>query len=143
MARVPQEARFVSGIAMRAVLERIIEHARETFPRECCGMLLGKADRVIDAVRARNLADEPHRFLIDPKDHIDAMREARRRQLDVVGFYHSHPQTAAVPSASDRAEAAYPEHLYLIVSLANAQAEARLFRFVDGDFEEVGLAADF
>ena len=70
----------------------------------------------------------PTRFLIDPKDHIDARRRARAQGLDVVGFYHSHPHSPPDPSSSDEAEASYPDHLYLIVGLASEPPDVRLYR---------------
>jgi proteasome lid subunit RPN8/RPN11 len=123
-------------IVRRAALDAAIAHARETAPAECCGMLLGTPDVVMEARPARNLATDPNRFLIDPKDHIDARREARARAFDVVGFYHSHPHSAAVPSETDLAEASYPYHLYLIVGLAGEQPDSRLYRLEDRGFKE-------
>jgi proteasome lid subunit RPN8/RPN11 len=123
-------------IVRRAALDAAIAHARETAPAECCGMLLGTPDVVMEARPARNLATDPNRFLIDPKDHIDARREARARAFDVVGFYHSHPHSAAVPSETDLAEASYPHHLYLIVGLAGEQPDSRLYRLDDRGFRE-------
>jgi proteasome lid subunit RPN8/RPN11 len=123
-------------IVCRAALDAAIAHARETAPAECCGMLLGTPDVVMEARPARNLATDPNRFLIDPKDHIDARREARARAFDVVGFYHSHPHSAAVPSETDLAEASYPHHLYLIVGLAGEQPDSRLYRLEDRGFRE-------
>jgi [CysO sulfur-carrier protein]-S-L-cysteine hydrolase len=124
-------------IVRRAALDVVVSHARETAPAECCGVLLGAPEIVMDARPARNLATDPNRFLIDPKDHIDARREARAHDLDVVGFYHSHPRSAAVPSPTDFAEASYPEHLYLIVGLASEQPEVRLYRLTAGAFLEL------
>jgi proteasome lid subunit RPN8/RPN11 len=124
-------------IVRRAALDAVVSHARETAPAECCGVLLGAPEAVIDARPARNLATDPNRFLIDPKDHIDARREARARGLDVVGFYHSHPHSAAVPSAVDLEEASYPDHLYLIVGLASERPEVRLYRLTTGAYFEL------
>jgi desampylase len=121
----------------RAALAGIVAHARSAKPAECCGLLIGTGTAVTASVPARNLADLPTRFLIDPQDHISAIREARRLGLAVLGFYHSHPHSAAVPSETDREEASYPDHLYLIASLANEPPEIRLFRFADGNFLEV------
>jgi proteasome lid subunit RPN8/RPN11 len=123
-------------IVRRAVLDAVIAHARDAAPLECCGVLLGTPDAVIESRRARNLATDPNRFLIDPGDHIDARREARMRGIDVVGFYHSHPHTAAVPSERDLAEASYADCLYLIVSLAEEQAAASFYRLEAGGFRE-------
>jgi proteasome lid subunit RPN8/RPN11 len=74
---------------------------------------------------------------MDPKDHIDGRRDARRRGLAVVGFYHSHPRSPAEPSATDLSEASYPDHLYLIVSLAAEPPDVAVFRFVGGTFHAV------
>jgi proteasome lid subunit RPN8/RPN11 len=118
-----------------AALDRIVAHARSLAPDECCGVLIGDADHVVDAVPAHNIADRPAvRFLIDPKDHLAALKDARSRGLDVVGFYHSHPRSAAIPSETDRAEANYPQHLFLIVSLKDARPDLQLYWFLDGNF---------
>ena len=122
-------------ILPRAVRDLVVAHARDAAPSECCGLLLGSETTIASAVRARNLSENPARFLIDPKDHIQARRDARAAGLDVVGFYHSHPQSAAVPSATDVAEAAYPDHLYLIVGLTGETADVRLYRFTGETFE--------
>jgi proteasome lid subunit RPN8/RPN11 len=118
-----------------SAVDRIVAHARGLAPDECCGVLIGNADQVFDAVPARNIADRPAvRFLIDPKDHLAALKDARRRGLDVVGFYHSHPRSPAIPSATDLAEANYPQHLFLIVSLEDATPDLQLYWFLDGNF---------
>jgi proteasome lid subunit RPN8/RPN11 len=120
------------------VIEHVVRHTREAVPEECCGILLGTGDRIEDARRGRNSSDQPTvRFVLDPRDHVAAIREARGRGLTVVGFYHSHPRSAAVPSETDRAEASYPGQLVLIVGLAGEPADVRLYRFADGNFLEV------
>jgi proteasome lid subunit RPN8/RPN11 len=123
-------------IVRQSALDTAVSHARETAPAECCGVLLGGPDVVTHARRARNLATDQNRFLIDPKDHFDARREARAHGLDVVGFYHSHPRSAPLPSPTDLTEAAYPDHLYLIVGLAGEEADVRLYRLEAGGFTE-------
>ena len=99
-----------------------------------------RADRIVEAVRARNVAGEPRsRFVIDPADHFAGLRVARARGLEVVGFYHSHPASPPEPSARDIAEFSYPGHLYAIVSLVAEPAEVRLFRFDQGNFQRVSF----
>lgn len=116
----------------RVALDAIVAHAREAAPAECCGLLLGSSGMVIEAVRTRNVAaDQLSRFVIDPKEHIDHRRQARQRGLEVAGFYHSHPRSAVSPSATDRAELSYADHLYLIVSLAQEPPEVGLFSLDD------------
>ncbi len=88
-----------------SALSDILHHARETAPRECCGLLVGSGDSVVRTVRAANLDAAPTRYSIDPIDHFRAIRGARADGLEVVGAYHSHPASAAIPSATDIAEA--------------------------------------
>ena len=118
----------------------MVRHARACAPDECCGLLLGREGAIVEAVRARNVAADPAtRFLIDPADHFAAMRTARAQALVIVGFYHSHPRSAAEPSPRDVAEFDYPDHLYAIVSLRTEPAEIRLFRLVSGNFRPVSF----
>ena len=124
-----------------AALESIVAQARAVQPLECCGLLIGSGTVISEARQTANVSEVPNRFFIDPKGHIDGRRDARLRGLEVLGFYHSHPQTRAQPSATDRAEAAYPGSLHLIVSLATNPPEARLFRFEGEDFIEVAYVA--
>lgn len=80
-------------------------------------MLLGVAGHVYESRRASNLSDHPDRYLLDPRAHVAALRETRRRELQVVGFYHSHPHSPPVPSPTDLAESTYPDALQIIVGL--------------------------
>jgi desampylase len=116
----------------RSALEAIRRHAEKASPRECCGVLVGRDDEILQAIEARNLATDPNRYLLDPADHIAIRRTARASGLAVVGFYHSHPHSAARPSPTDQAEASYPDHLYLIAGVD----EVRLFRLTGGNFVE-------
>jgi proteasome lid subunit RPN8/RPN11 len=114
-----------------------MQHALDTLPRECCGVLVGAGADVREAVAVRNLADDPNQFVLDPQGHIDARRAARSRGLDVVGFYHSHPHSEPEPSPTDLANASYPNHLYLIVRPLPGAGKARLFRFHGDGFSEL------
>jgi proteasome lid subunit RPN8/RPN11 len=127
----------VTVVIGRRAHDDIVVHAREAAPAECCGLLIGTGDTIVEAARTTNLANDPNRFEMDPGDHIRARREARARGLDVLGFYHSHPRSPATPSARDRAEAWYPDYLYLIVSVRTDPAEVRLYRLNADSFIEV------
>jgi len=124
---------------VRAALAEMVVHAMAAKPAECCGMLIGAGTAVTEAAAARNIAERPTRFLIDPQDHIDAIRRARARGLEVLGFYHSHPHSPAVPSETDVEEASYPNHLYVIVGLQHQTPEIRCFRLTDGNFLELAF----
>jgi proteasome lid subunit RPN8/RPN11 len=138
MARVARALTLPFEISA-AARDAVVAHARAVRPAECCGILLGAGRLIVEAVPARNLSPHPTRFLIDPKDHIDTRRDARARGLEVLGFYHSHPHSPPWPSETDTSEACYDEAVHLIVSLAGASAEARLFRIVAGTVTELAL----
>jgi proteasome lid subunit RPN8/RPN11 len=127
-----QELKILPG-----VLTAVAAHAERAAPAECCGILLGLDSEIVEAFSARNLSDDPGRFLVDPSDHFAARRAARERGLDVVGFYHSHPHSPPEPSATDLAEASYPDSVHLIVSLRSASPAVKLFRFRNNGFLEV------
>jgi proteasome lid subunit RPN8/RPN11 len=103
-------------------LQTIGRHATASYPDECCGVLIGRAmedatvvERVLSVGNERQ--DSRHnRFLISPETILAAQKEARGLGLDIVGYYHSHPDHPARPSDFDR-EHAWPWVSYLIVSL--------------------------
>ncbi|HYA58110.1 MAG TPA: M67 family metallopeptidase [Thermoplasmata archaeon] len=133
------------------VLDTIRGHARETYPDECCGFLLGavepgmSSDRrnVGTAERAPNefAGERRRRFLILPEELRAAEARADARGLVVVGFYHSHPDHPARPSAYDR-DHAWPWYVYLVVSITSSEVPAVGVFELDGDrgeFDEVGF----
>lgn len=115
----------------RHALETILRHGERDYPQECCGLLLGKAAeagkrQAVEAQPLRNAhaASPRNRFEFDPREHLEAQRAARARGLSVVGFYHSHPDHPARPSATDLEQAAWPGYSYLIISVAQGRAAA-------------------
>lgn len=141
-APVRNESRPPPRVRVRqAVLDEMDAHAREEWPNECCGLLIGRTDQIARLVRARNLRASPTRYLVDPEDHFAAIRLARAEGLELVGAYHSHPGAPPVPSATDLAEATDRHHLYVIVSpgVETLRPEVRAFRLTDAGFESVEL----
>jgi proteasome lid subunit RPN8/RPN11 len=103
-------------------------HGEQTYPHECCGVLLGQFDGnqhvVTSVARCGNTRDDsPHnRYNIDPKELVRIQREGRERGEDIVGFYHSHPDHPAMWSATDLAEAHWFGCSYVITSVEKAKA---------------------
>jgi len=120
-------------------LDRIVAHAVEDLPNECCGLLIGSADVVEDAARARNRKRSPTKFEVEPADHFQAIRRARSAGLQIVGAYHSHPNGPSDLSESDRARLTDPSMVQVIVSLADGARSVRAFRFVDRNFVPLEL----
>jgi proteasome lid subunit RPN8/RPN11 len=111
-------------------LEQIRLHGEADYPHECCGLLIGSfdasgakvADEILPIGNSREEPAKRTRFLIAPEDLMRGEKHARQRQRDVVGFYHSHPDHPAVPSAFDL-EHAWPVYSYVIVSVRDGRAE--------------------
>jgi desampylase len=117
----------------------IVAHARHASPEECCGLLLGNGDRIVDATPVPNTALDPVRhYLIDPRSHFEVIRDARRRALNVIGAYHSHPRSSSMPSPTDRAEG-FGQFVFLIVGLGPEPAEVSAWTWTDGNFTALPL----
>ena len=114
--------------ASKDVVESIRRHAEETYPEECCGLLLGSlrdAENVVTGARAvqnRNENRRVDRYVIDPGDYRSVDLEARKKGLDIVGVYHSHPDHPAEPSATDLEQATFPGYTYVIVSVLDGRS---------------------
>jgi proteasome lid subunit RPN8/RPN11 len=102
----------------RPAFEAIQAHGSEGYPDEICGLMLGNDHVVTDVRRARNIIVERSRdrYEIDPLDQIRIQREADAAGLDVVGYYHSHPDHPAQASRFDT-ERAWAGYVYVIVSI--------------------------
>jgi proteasome lid subunit RPN8/RPN11 len=114
------ESKDSAGSEMRisqAALDTVFAEAARAHPHECCGLLLGRGNRIERAVPAVNVHPEPARqFEIDPQALVDAHRAARAGGPEVVGYYHSHPFGPAEPSVTDRAQASGDGRAWAIVA---------------------------
>lgn len=113
----------------RADYNALRRHGEETYPHECCGVLLGHfeddgARAVTSTTRCGNTrTDSAHnRYNIDPKELVRIQREGRERGEDIVGFYHSHPDHPAQWSPTDFAEAHWIGCSYVITSVEKGKA---------------------
>jgi proteasome lid subunit RPN8/RPN11 len=122
------------------VIDDVVAHARTEAPNECCGLLAGSIELIDQSIPAHNVKASPTAYLVDPADHFAAIRRLRAEGRAIIGAYHSHPRSEAVPSEADVSEAHYPEFVYLIVSLANPDApDLRAYEIKDGNFTPIGL----
>ncbi len=124
--------------------DAVRSHAAREYPNECCGVLLGRVEggtrEILEAVPLPNLRAAPgggedvlplespgleserNRFLIDPRDQLRVEKDARARGLEVLGYYHSHPDHPARPSIYDR-DHAWPWYAYIIVSVQRGEPQ--------------------
>jgi len=123
-------------------------HGEETYPNECCGIMLGKTEgedtRVEALIRAGNTrTDSAHnRYHIAPQELIKAQREGRKAGLDIVGFYHSHPDHPAMWSSTDFAEAHWFGCSYVITAVEKGKSAITNSFLLTGTGEEDKAFAD-
>jgi proteasome lid subunit RPN8/RPN11 len=131
----------------RAALDAIREHARRDSPHECCGLLIGTAGEVLEAVPATNVAADPlRRFEVAPTEHLAQIRRCRdivaqgTPGVAVIGVYHSHPRNGPEPSPTD-AEQAFEQFLYVIAGPVEAETpmEIRGYRLTAGRLQRAEL----
>lgn len=126
-------------------LSQIVAQAERTYPEECCGILVGSSTaatapggparfRVVQLIEADNQREEAsrhNRYVIDPLELLRAQKSARAQDLEVLGYYHSHPDHPSAPSDFDR-DHAWPNTSYLIVSVREGKArDHRSWRLLD------------
>jgi proteasome lid subunit RPN8/RPN11 len=123
-------------------------HGEETYPHECCGVLLGRVteegNHVREIVRAGNTrTDSAHnRYHIAPQELVKIQRQARGLGLDIVGFYHSHPDHPAQWSKTDFAEAHWLGCSYVITAVEQGQAKTTNSFLLRGTNEDDKAFAD-
>lgn len=144
----PGTPRVVLPAAMR---DAIVAHARGELPNEACGLIAGTAAPAEGGLATtwhatRNRAASPLRYEVHPEDLLRAIIAIDDAGEAIWGIVHSHVRSAARPSATDVGAAFYPEALYLVVSLADDEADpdtgapsVRAWRIVDGSAFEVAL----
>lgn len=121
---------------MRAMGER-------AYPNEGCGILLGGFGNEVEVVEVRegtNLREDRarDRYILDPKDILQAEKDARERGIEVVGFWHTHPDHPAQPSQYD-ADYAWPEYVYVIMAIhSGSQVDVNAFVLRQEDPPELG-----
>jgi proteasome lid subunit RPN8/RPN11 len=122
--------------------EMLRAHGEQTYPHECCGVLLGRAsegtnvvEQIVPAGNTRT--DSAHnRYQIAPVELIRIQRQARALSLDIVGFYHSHPDHPAQWSKTDFAEAHWLGCSYVITRVAHGKADVTNSFHLQGTSEE-------
>lgn len=118
----------------------MIRHALEKAPLECCGLLFGPSStpQYIESISPmRNIMESPTEFSIDPQELINSLRDRRSSGQQLIGIYHSHPNSKALPSFRDTSEFYYHDVSYWIISLISpAKPSLRCFRWLNRGFLE-------
>ncbi len=126
------------------VREQMIAHAREQFPKECCGMLAGVDGKPVKVVRATNSEDSEFRYRVDDRELLHFLHDNDDNGWDFLAVYHSHTRSEAYPSPTDvRLASNWPDPYYVLVSLEDQENPVvRAFRITDGEISEVPTGDD-
>jgi proteasome lid subunit RPN8/RPN11 len=124
----------------RKLQDEIVAHARESAPRECCGLLFGDGEVVDRVVRGRNVHPTPEtRYEIDPAQLRKALLSGDDSDRYLVGIYHSHPATKPEPSYTDVTSARWPAQVYVLTSLRSEPPEVFAYRITNGEAKKIPI----
>jgi proteasome lid subunit RPN8/RPN11 len=121
------------------ILDKIIEHARQEYPLESCGILAGKNGKIIKFYPMVNTNKSSFCYLMEPIEQLRVFEEIEKEKLELTAIYHSHPHTAAFPSQRDVDYAFYPDSLILIVSLLEKAPQIEAFQIENGKIEKKAI----
>ena len=111
-------------------VDEMIEHSIQEDPNECCGILAGSNGVISSLYRVKNSTPSPFRYVMDPKDQMNVMKETDELGLDLIAFYHSHTHSPAYPSETDTrmaVESGWVDFCYVLVSLEREDPEVKFY----------------
>ena len=126
----------------RQLLDEVIAHAREDAPNECCGMIATSDGQAVQVLRAHNKAASPFKYEMEPREQLRIQNAIDDAGLELGAIYHSHTRSAPEPSQTDINLAFYPDAVYLIVGLQDAEPDVRAWRIVDGEVSAAPLEVE-
>ena len=117
---------------------QMVAHCITGLPDEACGLLGGDpaTGEVVRCYPTRNMAASAKLYTVDPREHLQADRDAEARGIELIGVFHSHTHTDAYPSPTDVAQAPDPGWHYVLVSLRDTLPVVRSYSIVDGQIDE-------
>lgn len=119
--------------------DEILAHARDCLPDEACGLLVGRAREVEVFRPVTNIDSSPRTYTLSPEEHFRVLRESEREGREIVGAFHSHPDSAAIPSPTDVVLAQEPDWVWLIAGPVTRAPTLRAWLIRDGRPTEVRL----
>ena len=124
----------------RPFLNQLLAHLQAEYPLEACGILAGQGGQVIKLYPIENKLHSPTAYEMNPQQQLAAMLEIEERGWAMTAIYHSHPHGPETLSATDIAQAYYPDTIQVIVSLAQRdQPVIRAFTIMNGRVQETAI----
>lgn len=127
-------------ILPRKIFDEMLVHCRAGYPYEACGILAGRDGHVSEIYTLTNVEKSSVSYLLDSKEQFSVMKEIRQKNLVMLAIFHSHPHSAAYPSAKDVSLAFYEDAVYIIVSLMEREQVVKGYAIREGSVDEVELA---
>lgn len=112
----------------KAVIERMIAHAKKEAPLEACGYLAAQDGIITSLYALTNVDQSNEHFSFEPREQFSALKDVRAKDLEICAVYHSHPRSPARPSTEDIKLAFDQDKIYVIVSLANGQEDIKAYK---------------
>jgi proteasome lid subunit RPN8/RPN11 len=127
----------------RAAYRLALDHLKNSYPHEGCGLMAGKGSRVLRIYNVDNRLASPSAYEMDPQQQLEAMLDLEEHGWDLLAIFHSHPGGPAAPSTVDLSTAYYPEAVYVIVSFVNPDRPvSKAFTIGEGRIEEIPLKVE-
>lgn len=117
----------------------MLAHCKAGYPNEACGILAGSNGEVSKIYKMTNIENSPVTYMLDSKEQFKAMKDMRENNLSMLAIFHSHPSSAAYPSAKDVSLAFYEDVVYIIVSLMNKEPVVKGFSIKEGEIKEAEI----
>lgn len=117
----------------------MIAHCKDGYPNEACGILAGSGNEVSKIYKMTNIENSPVSYFMDSNEQFKVMKDMRENNLSMLAIFHSHPSSAAYPSAKDVSLAFYDDAVYIIVSLMGKEPVVKAFSIMEGDIKEVKI----
>lgn len=126
-------------IIPQEIFNEMLDHCREGYPKEACGILAGNGNEVKKIYKMINIENSPVSYRLDPKEQFRVMKEIRQENLSMLAIYHSHPSSAPYPSSKDVELAFYDDVVYIIISLISKEPTVKGYFIKSGSIKEVTL----
>lgn len=117
----------------------MLAHCKSGYPNEACGILAGRNGDVSKIYRMANIENSPVTYMLDSKEQFKVMKDMRDNNLSMLAIFHSHPSSAAYPSAKDVSLAFYEDAFYIIVSLMEKEPVVKGFSIKEGNIEDIEI----
>lgn len=119
----------------------MLAHCKTGCPNEACGILAGNGNEVSKIYKMTNIENSPVTYMLDSREQFKVMKDMRENNLSMLAIFHSHPSSAAYPSAKDVSLAFYEDCVYIIVSLMEKKPVVKGFSIKEGNIEEIEIVS--